>query len=183
LISAAGVVITTSSGAERLGGATRGLDAWQITTLEANGRQTIEVTATPCRHGPPFSHPLAGDVIGFALRWDGQQHGVLWISGDTVLYDRVRDVADRLAIGTAILHLGGVQFPVTGPVRYSMTASDAVELCGLLRPHTAIPVHYEGWKHFKQGRQAIERELERAPDNVRERFRWLPIGIPVEIAV
>jgi hypothetical protein len=68
------------------------------------------------------------DVIGFALRWEGQEHGVLWISGDTVLYDGVHEVADRLRVDTAILHLGGVQFPVTGPVRYTMTARDAVEL-------------------------------------------------------
>ena len=78
---------------------------------------------------------------------------MLWISGDTVLFDGVRQVADRLQIDTAVLHLGGVQFPITGPVRYSMTAKDAVELCGLIRPRTAIPIHYEGWTHFKQGRR------------------------------
>jgi L-ascorbate metabolism protein UlaG (beta-lactamase superfamily) len=183
LLPTAGVVITTVAGAKRLGGATRGLEPWQTTRLEAAGRPSVEITATPCRHGPPLSHPLAGDVIGFALRWDGQEHGVLWISGDTVLYDGVRDVADRLAIGTAILHLGGVQFPVTGPVRFTMTARDAVELCDLIRPSTAIPIHYEGWKHFKQGREDIERELARAPEDIRERFRWLPIGTAVEIAV
>jgi hypothetical protein len=48
------------------------------------------VTATPARHGPPLSRPITGDVIGFALGWGGQEHGVLWISGDTVLYDGVR---------------------------------------------------------------------------------------------
>ncbi len=126
LLPSAGVVVTTVSGATRLGGGARGLAPWAATRLEALGRPTIEITATPCRHGPPLSHPLAGDVIGFALRWDGQQHGVLWISGDTVLYDGVRHVADRLRVGTALLHLGGVQFPVTGPLRYSMTARDAV---------------------------------------------------------
>jgi len=183
LLPAAGVVVTTASGAKRLGGSARGLEPWQSTRLEAPGRPTIEITATPCRHGPPFSHPLAGDVIGFVLRWDGQENGVLWISGDTVLFDGVRQVADRLQIDTAVLHLGGVQFPITGPVRYSMTAKDAVELCGLIRPRTAIPIHYEGWTHFKQGREAIERELERAPDDIRRRFRWLPIGTVVELAV
>ncbi len=181
LLPAAGVVVTTTSGAERLGGSARGLAAWQSTRLEAPGRPTIEVTATPCRHGPPLSHPLAGDVIGFALRWEGQEDGVLWISGDTVLYDGVRQVADRLHVDTAVLHLGGVQFPVTGPVRYSMTARDAVELCGLIRPNTAIPIHYEGWKHFKQGREDIERELAQAPEDIRRRFRWLPIGEAVEL--
>jgi L-ascorbate metabolism protein UlaG (beta-lactamase superfamily) len=181
LLPSAGVVVTTASGAARLGGATRGLANWETSVLETPARPAIEVTATPCRHGPPVSQPLVGDVIGFALRWDGQEHGVLWISGDTVLYDGVRQVADRLEVDTAILHLGGVRFPVTGPLRYTMTARDAVELCGLIRPRTAIPVHYEGWKHFKQGREQIERELARAPADVRDRFRWLPIGERVDL--
>ena len=99
-----------------------------------------------------------------------------------MLYDGVREVADRLRVDTAILHLGGVQFPITGPLRYTMTAADAVELIGLVRPRTAIPIHYEGWKHFRQGRDAVERELASAPADVRERVRWVPIGEPVELA-
>jgi L-ascorbate metabolism protein UlaG (beta-lactamase superfamily) len=150
--------------------------------MDAAERPAIEVTATPCRHGPPLSHPLAGDVIGFALRWEGQEHGVLWISGDTVLYDGVREVADRVHVGTALLHLGGVQFPITGPVRYSMTAKDALELCRLIRPTTTIPIHYEGWKHFKQGREAIESEFASAPAEIRQSMRWLPIGSAVDFA-
>jgi L-ascorbate metabolism protein UlaG (beta-lactamase superfamily) len=62
-----------------------------------------------------------------------------------------------------------------------MTACDAVELCRLVLPRTAIPIHYEGWKHFRQDRQAIEREF--APEDVRSRIQWLPIGVEVEIAV
>jgi L-ascorbate metabolism protein UlaG (beta-lactamase superfamily) len=181
LLPSAGAIVTTASGAKRLGGVARGLVPWESTRLEQPGLPAIEVTATPCRHGPPLSHPLVGDVIGFALRWDGQEHGVLWISGDTVLYDGVRQVADRLTVDTAILHLGGVQFPITGPLRYTMTARDAVELCGLVRPRVAIPIHYEGWKHFKQGRDAIEREFATAPPDVRQRFRWLPIGERVDL--
>jgi L-ascorbate metabolism protein UlaG (beta-lactamase superfamily) len=183
LLPSAGVVVTTASGAKRLGGNARGLRPWATTRLEAPARPPIDITATPCRHGPPLSRPIAGDVMGFALRWDRQQHGVLWISGDTVLYDGVRQVADRLQVGTALLHLGGVRFPVTGPVRYSMTAQKAIELCRLLRPHTAIPVHYEGWKHFRQDRETIERTFAAAPDDVRRSIRWLPIGIGVEVAV
>jgi L-ascorbate metabolism protein UlaG (beta-lactamase superfamily) len=182
LLPTADVVVTTVSGAGRLGGAVRGLEPWATTRLEAPGRPTIEITATPCRHGPPLTHPLVGDVIGFALRWDGQEHGVLWISGDTVLYDGVREVADRLEVDTALLHLGGVRFPVTGPLRYTMTAAEAVELCGLVRPRTAIPIHYEGWKHFREGREAIEREFANAPEDVRNSIRWLPIGEPVELS-
>ena len=167
LLPAAGVVVTTVPGAGRLGGGARGLAPWQPTTLEAPGRPAVEITATPCRHGPPLSRPIVGDVIGFALRWDGQEGGVLWISGDTVLYDGVREVPERLTVDVALLHLGGVRFPVTGPIRYTMTAADAVELAALVRPRLAIPIHYEGWKHFRQGRDAVERELARAPQDVR----------------
>ena len=75
----------------------------------------------------------------------------------------------------------GVRHVVTGPLRYTMTARDAVELCELVRPRTAIPIHYEGWKHFRQGREAIEAELATAPPEIRGRFRWLPIGAAVDL--
>ena len=182
LLPFAGVVVTTSAAARRLGNGARGLKPWETTRLEASGRTPIDVMATPCRHGPPLSRPVAGDVVGFALGWEGQAHGVLWISGDTVLYDGVRQVASRLEVDTALLHLGGVRFPITGPIRYSMTARDAIELCRLVRPRTAIPIHYEGWKHFRQDRAAIEREFARAPEEVRRRIRWLPLGEKVLLA-
>ena len=112
---------------------------WASTELSAEGKPPIEVTATPCRHGPPLSQPIVGDVVGFALGWEGQEHGVLWISGDTVLYDGVREVAERLDVGTALIHLGGVRFPVTGPLRYTMTARRGVELCGAVRAADGDP--------------------------------------------
>lgn len=182
LLPAAGVVITTAAGARRLGGTTRGLEPWGATRLEAEGRPTITVTATPCRHGPPLSKPLVGDVVGFALTWEGQERGAVWISGDTVLYDGVREVAGRVDVDVAILHLGGVRFPVTGPLRYTLTAGEAVELCGLIRPRVAIPIHYEGWSHFRQGRAAIEPVFAAAPE-MRDAVRWLEIGEPAEVDV
>ena len=37
-----------------------------------------------------------------------------------------------------------------------------------MRPRTAIPIHYEGWKHFREGRDAIERAFAAAPAEVRD---------------
>jgi L-ascorbate metabolism protein UlaG (beta-lactamase superfamily) len=183
LLPGAGVVVTTTSGARALGGGARGLEPWESTWLESDGQTPIEVIATPCRHGPPLSHAFVGDVVGFALRWEGQAHGELWISGDTVLYGGVREVATRLQVGTAVLHLGGVRFPVTGPLRYTMTARDAVELCGEIGPHRVIPMHYEGWGHFREGRAGVERALDAAPDALRRSVSWLPIGQAVSFEV
>ena len=89
LLPSAARVVTTAPGARRLGGGAQGLEPWASTRLESEGKPTLEIVATPCRHGPPLSRPVAGHVIGFALRWEGQEHGALWITGDTVL-DRRR---------------------------------------------------------------------------------------------
>lgn len=183
LLPSADVVLTTPSGAVRLGGTAHGLAPWSTWRLESPGRPTIEVTATPARHGPPLSRPLVGEVTGFALRWEGQRHGALWVSGDTVLYDGVREIARRVDVGTALLHLGGVRFPLTGPLRYTMTAAPALELCRLLRPRTVLPVHYEGWSHFQEGRRAVEAELAAADADLGARFTWLPAGTPLDVTV
>lgn len=183
LLPSAGAVVTTVPGAKRLGGKARGLGFWEKTTLEAPGRPTIEIVATPCRHGPPLSKPIVGDVVGFGLTWEGQEHGALWISGDTVLYPGVREVAARLEVGTAVVHLGGVRFPISGPLHYTMTAAQAAELLAAIGPRTTIPIHYEGWKHFRQGREEVEREWSGAPAALRESVRWLPLGEAIAIDV
>ena len=178
LLPTAGTVLTTRSGAARLGGNARGLGPWEEARLTAPDRPTIRVVATPARHGPPLSGGLVGEVVGFALQWTDQN---VWISGDTVLSREVRRLASRLDVDVAILHLGGVRFPATGPIRYTMTARDAVQLCTLIRPRVAIPVHYEGWTHFQQPEEAVRREFSRAPAQVRDSLRWLTIGTPTSI--
>ncbi|TDO52699.1 L-ascorbate metabolism protein UlaG (beta-lactamase superfamily) [Kribbella sp. VKM Ac-2527] len=181
LLPAVGTVITTAVGARRLGAV--GLTPWSVHSLRKPGLPTLEITATPCRHGPPFSRRITGDVVGFALRWEGQEHGILWISGDTVLYDGLRQVGDRFDVGTVLLHLGAVQFGITGPLRYTMSGPDGVELCRQLRPRTVLPVHYEGWSHFTQGRDTIEQAFAAAPADVSTSLSWLPTGTSVTVPV
>lgn len=179
-LSRAGTVVTTVPGARRLGGGARGLAPWDTLEVPAPGGGSVTITATPCRHGPPGSRPIVGAVIGFAIALPGRDD-VLWISGDTVLYDEVRAVGDRLNVDVAVLHVGGVRFPISGPFRYTMTGADAVELAEALQPRVAIPIHCEGWKHFRDGRSGVEQALEGASPATRERFRWLPIGEPVDV--
>lgn len=183
LLESTTMILTTTSAARRLGPPARGLLPWATTELVSSLRPGIEVTATPCRHGPPGSHRIVGDVVGFALRWPGQRHGTVWITGDTVLYPGVLEVAERFDVGMMIVHLGAVRFGVTGPVRYTLTARDAVCLAERVRPKMIVPVHYEGWSHFRQGRSAAERAFTEAPIAVRDSVRWLPIGTAIDVDV
>ncbi len=107
----------------------------------------------------------------------------LWISGDTVLYDGVRQVGARLDVGLAVLHLGEARFHVTGPVRYTMDVQHGLALCREVRPRTIVPVHYEGWSHFREGRGEIEAAVVSAEPALREAFRLVKLGEAVELEV
>lgn len=175
LLPACGKVLTTLAGADTLGGGALGLAPWESTTLEAPGKPTITITATPCRHGPAGSEAITGPVIGFALEWAGQEKGRLWMTGDTVLFKGLRDVAARLEIGTVLMHLGSVKFPhLSAGFRYTMDAKEAVKVLELTDPTTVIPVHYEGWTHFRQGRSAAEQVFNQS--GFADRVHWLDPG-------
>ncbi|EFQ84240.1 hypothetical protein HMPREF0063_10956 [Aeromicrobium marinum DSM 15272] len=177
-----GTVCTTVKGARALGGGAVGLAPWETTTLSAPGKDDVTVTATPCRHGPVGSDPITGPVIGFALAWPGQEHGSLWVTGDTVLYDGLRAVPERLDIGTVVLHLGSVRFRyLSGWLRYTMDAREGVELLDLVQPRHVVPVHYEGWSHFQQGRGPAEAEL--ASSAHADRVVWLGPGEACDLSV
>ena len=181
LLATVPVVLTTGAGARRLSmPGVRGLRAGEVTRL-TSGHGEIEVLATPARHGPPLSGPIVGEVVGFALRRAGSEVAFLWITGDTVLFPGLRRVAEEMSVEVALVHVGGVQFPITGPLRYTMTGREAVSLIGICEPRVALPVHYEGWSHFKDGPGGLQRAVAAAPEAVRRRFRTLEIGTPTEV--
>jgi L-ascorbate metabolism protein UlaG (beta-lactamase superfamily) len=181
LLSGVGRVITTPSGAGRLGGSSLGLAPWSSTTLALPEGGELKIAATPCRHGPPLSRPIVGEVVGFMLEWEGQRDGALWISGDTVYFGGVSAVGERFDVGTAIVNLGGVRFPLTGPARYTFNAAEAIRVAREFELSTLVPIHYEGWKHFRQGRADIERAFGEA--GIEDRVQWLPPATPVTIEV
>jgi hypothetical protein len=53
-----------------------------------------------------------------------------------------------------------------------------VELLDLLDPTTIVPVHYEGWTHFKEGRDAAEPVL--SASRFADRVRWVDPGEATE---
>jgi L-ascorbate metabolism protein UlaG (beta-lactamase superfamily) len=180
-LSHAGQVITTEPGARRLKSHAIGLHPWKSTTLSAPEGLQIRITATPAQHGPLIFLPAIGAVIGFVLEWTGQTHGALYLSGDTVWFRGIPQIGARFKIGTAILHMGGARFPLYGPLRFTMNGSEAVRVAKLLNPQTLIPIHYEGWSHFKESREISDRVFQAA--GLDDRVRWLPLGVPTEIDV
>lgn len=143
-------VLTTEVGAGRLGGHAEGLAPWAATVLRKAGA-TLTVTATPARHGPAGIEPLAGDVIGFVL--SPANGAPVYVSGDTVYYDGVAEVARHFKAGVVLPFAGAAQ--TRGPFHLTMDTNDTVEAARTFPDALIVPVHTDGWAHFRQSAQDL----------------------------
>ncbi len=170
--------LTTAAGGARLGrklgNRAVGLDPWDTFRLPTPAGFDIIVTAVPARHGPIFSEWLAGPVTGFVLEWPGQTHGALYITGDTRLFKGIKQIAGRFPISVCLLHLGSARFWATGPIRYSMTGREAARAINLLKPRCTIPIHYDGWTHFREEKEDVEHAFRHR--NLNTELLWLKRG-------
>jgi L-ascorbate metabolism protein UlaG (beta-lactamase superfamily) len=141
-------VLTTEAGAKRLGGRAEGFAPWASTKLSGRNGHTLTITATPARHGPAGIEPLAGDVVGFVVSSSRPGSRAVYISGDTVWYDGVAEVARRFKANVVLLFAGSAQ--TRGPFHLTMDTNDAIETAQAFPDAVIVPVHYEGWAHFKQ---------------------------------
>lgn len=180
LLAAAGEVLTTTEAASRLGGHVMGMSDWQVHRVAGPGFD-LDITALPAQHGPDGTQAATGPVTGFLLEWPGQQHGALYISGDTVLFSGTEEIARRCRIGTALLHLGRVQLAPMGDLVFSLSASEATRYGEALGLENLIPLHFDGWAHFTEGRAAAEDFFKRTP--LRDKIRWLESGVATAVAV
>lgn len=169
--------LTTPVGAERLGGNARGIGPWQTVSLTDSSGLSLRVTATPARHGPEEVQKAVGDVTGWLLEWGSGPGHTLYISGDTVLFEGVEEVARRSRVDIALLHFGAAQVERLGPVHITLTASEGARISALLGEALIIPIHYEGWAHLKEGREDIERAF--SETGRESHLRFLPPGQPV----
>ncbi|MGW0770055.1 MBL fold metallo-hydrolase [Streptomyces sp. NPDC002676] len=178
LLPTATTVITTVSGASRLGGNAVGLAPWQSHEV-TQGATRLKVTATPSRHGPEGIEPIMGDTVGFVLEVPDAQ-AAIYISGDTVYHDALDEIGRRFRIGTAFLHLGDAHFEVGGDTRFSMNSEEAVALARSLDARSVVPIHYDSWEHFAERPEAISTAF--ADAGLDERLQWLAPGKPHPLA-
>ncbi|HET7887974.1 MAG TPA: MBL fold metallo-hydrolase [Bradyrhizobium sp.] len=169
-------VLTTEIGAKRLGGNAEGLAPWASVELKKNGR-SLTVTATPARHGPAGIEPLAGDVIGFVLR--PKDAAPIYVSGDTVFYDGVAEVARRFRCGVVLPFAGAAQ--TRGPFHLTMDVNDTIETARTFSDAVIVPLHTDGWAHFKQNAADLRMSFDAL--GFGQRLRILEPGVKTEVAL
>jgi L-ascorbate metabolism protein UlaG (beta-lactamase superfamily) len=153
-------VYTTTAGAGRLAGNAVGLTPWQKVEVKAGGNRIIEITATPARHGPADGD--RGPVIGFVLTLKDEAKASLYISGDTVWFEGVAEVAQRFPAKALVLFMGAATVKEVGPNHLTMTAREALQAAEAFPGVPIIPIHCDGWAHFMESRKDILDTFERA---------------------
>jgi L-ascorbate metabolism protein UlaG (beta-lactamase superfamily) len=176
LLPSADQVITTQDGAKRLGNNATGLAHWQTAEIAAPDGRTLRITGVPARHGPQNGD--RGPVIGFVLQFTDDPENALYISGDTVWYEGVEEILQRFHIKIAVLFLGAARVSAS-PSHVTFTAEEGVKVARALPNATIVPLHFEGWKHFSEGRDIIAQTF--AAAGLAERLQWLEAGKSVSV--
>lgn len=171
------VVLSTKDAVRRLKNQnTVGLENWEEYKIEDDRVKGLKITAIPAQHtNIKRLDRVMGKVLGFTIEWEGQENGCIYISGDTVLFEGVYQLAEKKKVNIAILHLGAGAFPyLKRNLRVTMNGEEAIKTTDLLRPNKVIPIHYDGWWHFKQSARALRKEIDNSPFG--DKFIWLESG-------
>jgi L-ascorbate metabolism protein UlaG (beta-lactamase superfamily) len=161
---------TTKIGAQRLGGNSRGLTPWESAALK-NG---ITITGTPARHGPTGFEKVSGDVTGFIVSANEIQ---IYITGDTVFYEGVKEVASRFKPKYVFIFAGAAR--PRGPFNVTMGTNDAIDTASAFPDATIIPVHFEGWSHYTETGEMLRQSFEAL--GIADRLKILEPGVKTEL--
>ena len=173
-------VLTTPHAARRLAGRhgmsdVRGLRTWDSAELVAGGSR-VRATAAPGRHARGALQGVLPPVMGSLLEFGpagGRTELTVYVTGDTLLVDEVREVPRRFpGIDAAVVHLGGTTLP--GGLVVTMDGAEGADLVDLVRPRRTVPVHYDDYGVFRSPLSDFRAEAERRgwADDV----RWVARG-------
>ncbi len=168
-----------------------GLGTWEgmFMPVEGEDRQgkkseAVRVTAMPGKHFPPGPLAVVNELLGAVpptngwlveLGWvergegeEGFETGYrIYISGDTLFVDELREIPERLRgdkIDLMLVHLGGTTIP--GPrmplVMVTMDATQGVQLIRLVDPDVTVPIHFDDYDVFLSSLDEFKEEVHAA---------------------
>ena len=102
----------------------------------------------------------------------------VYVTGDTVWYDGVAEVARRFKAGIVLLFAGSAQ--TRGPFNLTMNVNDAIETAHAFPQAAIVPVHCDSWAHFTQDRDDLVKSFKAL--GIDGRLRLLDPGVATALA-
>ncbi|KAI4204786.1 MAG: hypothetical protein LQ350_000852 [Teloschistes chrysophthalmus] len=145
------------------------------------GKPAIKVTGMPGKHVPPGVLGTLNDLVnavpptnGWMLEL-GYKSGEedfkcgyrIYISGDTLLVDELKEIPKRYAgqnIDLMLIHLGGTTIPAPSVplLMVTMDAEQGLGLVKLIDPDLTIPIHYDDYDVFLSPLEDFKTKMEEA---------------------
>jgi L-ascorbate metabolism protein UlaG (beta-lactamase superfamily) len=151
------------------------LRTWDTLTVKKGGT-TLRISAMPGRHGPPVLAGVLPAVVDSMVEFSrngGAPDYRIYITGDTMVYDDLREIPQRYPdVDLALLHLGGTR--ILGVMKVTMDGADGVRMMQLVAPQHAIPIHYNDYTVFKSPLSYFERAVKAA--KLQNRVSYLKHG-------
>ena len=113
----------------------------------------------------------------FCLDAERTRSRPIYISGDTVWYDGVAEVARRFRAGVVLPFAGAAQ--TRGPFHLTMDTNDTIETARAFPDAVIVPLHTDGWAHFRQNSRGSARVLRYA--RLRGALKLLEPGVATVI--
>jgi Predicted Zn-dependent hydrolases of the beta-lactamase fold len=117
--------------------------------------QGITITRTSGQHGMGEIGKRMGQVSGFVLQAAGEP--VLYIAGDTVWCDEVKQAMDTFQPDVMVVNAGGAQFAVGDPI--TMNTEDVIQVCRYAPAAKVIAVHMDTINHCLVTREELAQAL------------------------
>jgi L-ascorbate metabolism protein UlaG (beta-lactamase superfamily) len=155
--------------------AMRPLATWETLNVH-KGDARVRITSMPARHGPAVLASLLPPTMGSLIEFQNSQGANafrIYISGDTLVYDQLKEVPRRYPeIDLGLFHLGGTM--LLGLVMVTMDAQQGVEAVRIINPRAAIPIHYDDYTVFKSPLDDFRRAVDAA--GLQDRVHYLDRG-------
>jgi len=133
------------------------------------------IARTDGRHGTGEIGDAMGIVCGFVLHAPGEPS--VYIAGDTILCQDVRDAVEEHRPGLIVVNGGGARFNTGDPI--VMTNDDIVELAREVPNATIVAVHLDTVSHATETRGDLRARL--AAEGLTDRVLVPEDGAPVEV--
>jgi hypothetical protein len=127
--------------------------------------------------GRSGSNPSPGDVIGFLIGLD-QPGDANYVSGDTVWYEGVAEVARRYRPRLVIPFAGAAR--TGGAFHLTMDGNDAIETAHAFKDALIAPIHTDGSAHFTESGAELAAAFQAL--GLGERLRALTPGTALPLA-
>jgi L-ascorbate metabolism protein UlaG (beta-lactamase superfamily) len=154
-------------------------DSWSFRREDVR----LRITAVPAQHTPLRAmQPLLPRVMGSVLTFSRTETDTpllrIYVSGDTLMHEALRDIPRRFPdLDLGLFHLGGTR--IFG-VMLTMDATQGVDALQLIAPQVGVPIHYDDYDVFKSPLSEFQQAVQAA--GLTHRVRYLARGESLPLA-